>query len=131
MSVEVKGTHNMLRKIKEQYGEGKMIKAQDKALKLGSKYFVGVMKQNFQVFRDTGASIGEITVTEPYYIHGKVRMVKVHWEGPMSRYAIIHLNEWGSVKNPNPRGKGAIARTMFMTEKPYQQIINETLEGEL
>ncbi|MGW7906321.1 hypothetical protein ACWEXP_00945 [Staphylococcus pseudoxylosus] len=108
-----------------------MIKAQDKALKLGSKYFVGVMKDNFQIFKDTGASIDEISVTDPYYIHGKVRMVKIHWEGSMNRYAIIHLNEYGSVKQPNPKGKGAIARTMFMTEKPYQQIIKETLEGEL
>lgn len=58
-------------------------------------------------------------------------MVKVHWQGPMNRYAIIHLNEWGSVKNPNPRGKGAIARTMFSTEKPYKQIIKETIGGDL
>ena len=49
----------------------------------------------------------------------------------MNRYAIIHLNEWGSVKNPNPRGKGAIARTMFSTEKPYKQIIKETIGGDL
>lgn len=131
MSVEIKGTHNLLQKIKEQYGEAQMLKAQDKALKLGSKYFVGVMKDNFQIFKDTGASISEINVTDPYYIHGKVRMVKIHWEGSMNRYTIIHLNEYGSVKHPNPRGKGAIARTMFMTEKPYQQIIKETLEGEL
>ncbi|OIS57422.1 hypothetical protein [Staphylococcus equorum] len=131
MSVEVKGTHNMLRQIEQKYGETQLLKAQDKALKLGSEYFVDVMKENFEIFRDKGASISEIVVTDPYYIHGKVRMVKVHWQGPMSRYAIIHINEYGSVRNPNPRGKGAIARTMFMTEKPYQQIINETLEGEL
>ena len=58
-------------------------------------------------------------------------MVKIHWVGPRNRYAIIHINEWGSVKNPNPRGKGAIARTMFTTEMPYRSIIKETLEGEL
>ncbi|MCD8825427.1 MULTISPECIES: hypothetical protein [Staphylococcus] len=131
MSVEIKGTHNMLRKIREQYGEVKMLKVQDEALKIGSKYVVGVMKENFEVFKDTGESINEISVTSPYYIYGKVRMVKLHWEGSMNRYAIIHLNEYGSVKHPNPRGKGAIARTMFMAEKPYKKIIKETLEGEL
>ncbi|NMK82587.1 hypothetical protein, partial [Staphylococcus capitis] len=102
MSVEVKGVHQMLRKIGEKYGEGEMVKAQDKALRRGSKYFVSVLKTNFQVFRDTGASIEEIEVTDPYYIYGRTRMVKVHWQGPMNRYAIIHLNEWGTVKNPTP-----------------------------
>lgn len=131
MSVEVKGVHQMLREIGEQYGETKMLRAQDKALNKGAKYFVSVLKANFEAFRDTGASIAEVTVTDPYYIHGDTRMVKVHWHGSMNRYAIIHLNEWGSIKNPSPRGKGAIARTMFMTEKPYKQIIKESLEGDL
>lgn len=131
MSVEVKGVHQMLREIGEQYGEIKMLKAQDKALNKGAKYFMSVLKENFEVFRDTGASIHEITKTEPYTIHGNTRMVKVHWHGSMNRYAIIHLNEWGTIKNPNPRGKGAIARTMFMTEKPYQEIVKQSLEGDL
>lgn len=131
MSVEVKGVHQMLREIGEQYGEIKMLKAQDKALNKGAKYFMSVLKANFEVFRDTGASIHEITKTEPYTIHGNTRMVKVHWHGSMNRYAIVHLNEWGTIKNPNPRGKGAIARTMFMTEKPYREIVKKSLEGDL
>lgn len=131
MSVEVKGVHQMLREIGEQYGEIKMLKAQDKALNKGAKYFMSVLKVNFEVFRDTGASIHEITMTDPYTIHGNTRMVKVHWHGSMNRYAIIHLNEWGTIKNSNPRGKGAIARTMFMTEKPYREIVKQSLEGDL
>lgn len=98
MSVDVKGVHQMLRQIGEKYGETQMLKAQDKALNKGSKYFVGVLKANFEVFRDTGASIHEVSVTDPYYVHGKTRMVKVHWHGSMNRYAIIHLNEWGTIK---------------------------------
>lgn len=131
MSVEIQGVHQMLRKVKEKYGDDQMRMVQEKALRRGSKYFVSVLKTNFEVFRDTGASIEEISVTDPYYIHGKTMMVKVHWQGPMNRYAIIHLNEWGSVKNPSPRGKGAIARTMFSTEKPYKQLIKETIGGDL
>lgn len=131
MSVEVKGVHQMLRQIDEAYGETKMLRVQDKALNKGAKYFVSVLKANFEVFRDTGASINEITVTDPYFIHGRTRMVKVHWQGSKNRYAIIHLNEWGSIKHPNPRGKGAIARTMFTTERPYREIIERSLEGDL
>ena len=131
MSVDVKGVHQMLRQIGEKYGEDQMLKAQDKALNKGSKYFVSVLKANFEVFRDTGESIHEVSVTAPYYVHGKTRMVKVHWHGSMNRYAIIHLNEWGTIKNPNPRGKGAIARTMFMTQRPFREIIKQSLEGDL
>ncbi|MDW4153335.1 hypothetical protein [Staphylococcus saprophyticus] len=131
MSVEIEGTHNMLRKIREQYGEARLLKVQDKALRRGSNYFVSVLKQNFEVFKDTGGSIEEVSVTEPHYIYGNTRMIKVYWSGSLNRYSIIHINEWGSIKKPNPRGKGAIARTMFTTEKPYRQIIKDTLKEEL
>ena len=127
MSVDIDGVNNMLRKIGEKYGEAKMLRVQDKALKRGSKIFISLMKTNFQVFRDTGASIQEITVTDPYFIHGRTRMIKIHWQGSKNRYAIIHINEWGTIKNPTPRGLGAIARTMFEAEEPYRQVIKETL----
>ena len=58
-------------------------------------------------------------------------MIKVYWEGPQHRRSIIHINEWGSVINPNPRGKGAIARTMRITKEPYRQIVKNDLEGGL
>ena len=131
MSVKTSGMHRIVKDIEAKYGEVRMVKAQDKALKRASKYFASQLKTNFEIFRDTGASIQEINVTDPYFIHGNVRMVKVHWEGPKHRYAIIHINEYGTVRNPNPRGKGAIARTMVQCEKPIKQIIRETLEGEL
>ncbi|NHM92477.1 MULTISPECIES: hypothetical protein [Staphylococcus] len=131
MSVKVEGTNNMLRQIREEYGEAKMIESQDKALRKGSKYVKNVMQQNFQVFRDTGASIAEMTLTEPYTLYGRVRTVKLHWEGEMSRQSIIHLNEYGTVRNANPRGKGAIMRTMVTVEKPYREIIKESLRGDL
>lgn len=131
MSVDIRGTKPMLGQIRRQYGEEKMLKAKDKALRKGTRYFVSVLHEQFQVFRDTGASIKEISQTEPYNIYGDVRMIKVFWEGPMSRYAIVHLNEYGSVKHPAPRGLGAIARTMYITEKPYKEIIKGVLEAEL
>ena len=85
-----------------------MLKAQDKALNKGAKYFMSVLKANFEVFRDTGASIHEITMTDPYTIHGNTRMVKVHWHGSMNRYAIIHLNEWGTIKTQILEVKGRL-----------------------
>lgn len=57
MSVDIRGTKSMLEEIKRQYGEEKMLKAKDKALRKGTRYFVSVLHEQFQVFRDTGASI--------------------------------------------------------------------------
>ncbi|MGO1989979.1 hypothetical protein [Mammaliicoccus vitulinus] len=131
MSAEIKGTRSMLEKIRAKYGETKMLKAQDRALRRGAQYFTSVMKEEFEVFRDTGATIDEMTTTEPYFIHGQVRIIKVYWSGSKSRQSIIHINEYGSVKNTNPRGRGAIARTMYRTEEPYKDIIRESLRGDL
>jgi len=85
------------------------------------------LKTQFERFRDTGGSIEEITISEPMWV-GSVRTVKVHWKGPRGRYRIIHLNEFGTIKNPNPRGKGAIARAMRSAERAYREAIKQAIE---
>lgn len=131
MSVEIEGMKALIQKLQRAYDDETLIHLQDKALKKGAKYFVSVLKLEFELFRDTGASIEEVSITDPYFIHGNIRMIKVYWEGPQHRRSIIHINEWGSVINPNPRGKGAIARTMRITKEPYRQIVKNDLEGGL
>ncbi|MFQ3843036.1 hypothetical protein AABD41_00105 [Staphylococcus pseudoxylosus] len=119
-------------KYENKYGEARLLKAQDKAVQVVPVGFVNVLKQNFEAFKDTGGSIEEVSVTgEPHYIYGDTRMVKVYWFWFVKSLFYYTINEWGSIKKPNPRGKGAIARTMFMTEKPYRQIIKDTLKEEL
>lgn len=126
MSVKISGLDNLVRQLEKRYGKQNMQRVSDRALLAGAKVFVKELKNQFESFKDTGASIDEITISEPMWI-GNVRTVKVHWRGPDNRYRIIHLNEWGTIKNPNPPGKGAIARALRNAEKSYRNAIEKTI----
>jgi len=127
MSVEVKGSKQLEKELEQRFGKAKMQQISDRALKAGAEVFVKELKSQFQSFKDTGASIDEITISEPTTIAGS-RTVKVHWRGPKGRYRIIHLNEWGTVNNPNPAGKGAIATALRNAESAYRKAIKQAIE---
>lgn len=126
MSVNIRGERELLAALERRIGKQAAQRISDKGLKRAANEFVKELKSQFTGFKDTGASIEEITISEPYNVAG-TRTVKVHWRGPKKRYAIIHLNEWGTVKNPNPRGKGAIARAMRNSERAYREAIKRAL----
>ncbi|YBV92774.1 hypothetical protein M1D53_11495 [Bacillus sp. PK9-021] len=126
MSVQIKGLNKLLADLEKRLGPDKIRNISDHALKEGARVFVEELKAQFELFKDTGASIDEITISEPMTIGG-VRTIKIHWRGPNNRYRIIHLNEWGTVKNPNPRGKGAIARAMRNAENAYKAAVEEAV----
>lgn len=122
MSMKITGMNKLLADIEKHLGKAKMKRVTDAALTAGAKVFVTELKRQFETFRDTGASKDEITISKPY-TKGGVRMISVHWRGPKNRYRIIHLNEWGTVKNPNPRGKGKIAAALRNAEKAYRSTL--------
>lgn len=126
MSVKITGVKEMLQALDNRFGDKAVKRISDQALKAGARVFVRELKQQFQSFKDTGASFDEITISEPMIIGG-VRTIKVHWRGPKDRYRIIHLNEWGTVQNPNPKGKGAIARSLRNAEKAYRLAVLEAV----
>ncbi|GAB3797361.1 HK97-gp10 family putative phage morphogenesis protein [Virgibacillus kimchii] len=127
MSVEITGLPELLNELDRRLGSARMQEIMDIALKAGAEVFVRELKSQFERFADTGASLSEITVSEPMTEAG-VRKIKVHWRGPRGRYRIIHLNEFGTVKNPNPRGKGAIARAMRAAEREYRDAVRREIE---
>ena len=130
MSVSIKGEKKLLAELEKRLGTARMNQVSDRALRAGAEVFVEELKSQFESFRATGASIKEITISEPMTIKG-ARTIKVHWKGPKGRYRIIHLNEWGTVKNPNPRGKGAVARALRNAENAYRNAIKQSLKGDL
>ncbi|USK48869.1 hypothetical protein LIT38_20380 [Bacillus sp. CMF12] len=127
MSVNITGLNTLIDELERRLGQDRMQAISDRALKEGAKVFVRELRLQFEHFKDTGASIDEINISEPMWVRGK-RIIKVHWRGPKGRYRIIHLNEWGTVKNPNPRGKGAIARALRNAEEAYRNAVREALE---
>lgn len=131
MSVEVTGQQKVLAEIERRLGKAKMRVVSDAALKAGAKVFIAELKRQVRTFSDgKGSSEGytydEITMSEPMTLKGN-RTIRIHWKGPHNRYRIIHLNEWGTVNNPNPRGKGSIARAMRNAESAYRRAVKEAI----
>lgn len=126
MSVNIRGNSQLLLEIERRLGQQRTQQISDRALLAGARVFVEELKRQFSTFKDEGYSIEEITISEPIWVAGK-RTVKIHWRGPHGRYRIIHLNEWGTVNNPNPRGKGAIARAMRNAENAYREAIKREI----
>lgn len=126
MSVEMRGQEQVLRVLEQKLGEQAVQRISDEALTNGAEVFVKELQRQFAGWKDTGGSHDEITTTGPELIGG-VRTMKVHWKGPRGRYRIIHLNEWGTVKNPSPPGKGSVARAMKSAQDKYRRTIKEAL----
>ncbi|MCJ0932551.1 hypothetical protein MST22_15495 [Virgibacillus halodenitrificans] len=130
MSVKITGLNKLLSELETKLGKQAMERISDKALIDAANEFVKTLKSEFESFKDEGYSIEEITITGPEWVNG-VRTIKVHWSGPHGRYRIIHLNEWGTINNPNPAGKGAIARALKNSEKAYRNAVRKAIKGGL
>jgi Bacteriophage HK97-gp10, putative tail-component len=130
MGVAIKGQKKLVQELEKRLGKEAFRRLSDNALKAGADIFVQELKQQLETFRDTGETIDEVTIADPETIGG-VRVLRVHWKGPMGRYRVVHLNEWGTVKNPNPRGKGAIARALKNSEKAYRAALKKSLQEEI
>lgn len=126
MSVNISEIRQLERELMRRLGSQRTQQVVDRALLLGANVFVRELKQQFETFKGTGGSIEEITISEPMTVSG-ARTVQIYWKGPKDRYRIIHLNEWGTVNNPNPRGKGAIARAMRNATESYRNVVKQEL----
>ncbi|PWA08657.1 hypothetical protein DCC39_14560 [Pueribacillus theae] len=131
MGVRVTGQEKLIAELEKRFGKAAMQRISDKALKAGAEVFVKELKAQVRTFSDgkgqsKGHTYDEITISEPFTQAG-ARTIKVHWRGPHGRYRIIHLNEWGTVKNPRPRGKGKIALALRNAENAYREAIKKAI----
>ncbi|ORI05534.1 hypothetical protein B5723_03205 [Mammaliicoccus sciuri] len=129
MSVEIKGVRELVNQLEKKYGIENSKKVNDKALKKAGAYFEKELSSAFKTFEDTGASRKEINLSEPKYLNG-VRGIQVYWQGPMDRYRLIHLNEWGYTrdgKEYTPKGHAVIAKALKKSEKIYRNIIKDEI----
>lgn len=132
MSVDVKGMDALLADIENRLGSQRMEQISDEALIAASLIFKKELESQLKTFSGvsgtSGATVDELELTEPYMVAG-VRTITARWRGPRNRYRIIHLNEFGTVNNPNPKGKGAIARALRNAESAYKNAIENVLRG--
>jgi hypothetical protein len=130
MGVTIRGERELLRELERRIGERAATRISDKALLAGAAIFVHELKIQLATFRDKGFTIDEVTISEPMFL-GTTRVIKVHWRGPHDRYRVIHLNENGTVRIPNPPGKGKIRRALRNSEDLYRMAIKRAIEEAL
>lgn len=131
--VKITGMNQLVADLEKRLGNGNVQRITDKALIEAAKVFVKELQTQVKTFSDgkgfsEGHSYDEITMSDIVVLKG-VRTIRIHWKGPNQRYRIIHLNEWGTINNPNPRGKGAIAKAMKNSEKAYREAIKKAIKA--
>lgn len=126
LNVKVNGVEEVNRELERRFGGKSMERILDKALLAGATVIKKELERNFESFKDTGASKDEITISKPMTLNG-TRTVVIYWSGPKKRYTIIHLNEFGTIKNPSPRGKGAIERALRAGQAEYLRVVKQEI----
>lgn len=124
--VEIEGLRELNEELDRRFGKANMQRVVDRALLTGAKVIKRELESSFLTFKDTGGSIEEITLSDPLTLNGE-RSVVIYWSGPKNRYSIIHLNEFGTIKNPVPRGKGAIERALRAGQEAYFKAVEREL----
>jgi len=127
LNVRIDGEDALNRELDRRFSKDAIQAMEDRALNNGAKVIKKELEKNFESFADTGASKDEITIGKPMTLNGK-RTILIYWSGPKKRHTIIHLNEFGTIKNPNPGGKGAIERALRQGLAEYRRTIRQEIE---
>lgn len=126
MAVKVHGVNALISDLESRFGQTKMDSIVDSALTKGTLVFAMELRRQLATFKDEGYTLEEMTISPPDGTAAG-RSVRVYWHGPHNRYRIIHLNEWGTIRNPSPRGKGKIAKAMQISKRAYGKAIRDEI----
>jgi len=110
-TVEIKGMDEVLAKLEAKFSKGRVSRIENNALRIAGRLMAVKLKQAVASYRDTGATVMEITVGNPK--GGRtVRKISIGWSasGSGQRWRLVHLNEfgytrWGRSYSPNGMGK--------------------------
>lgn len=110
--VTITGVDEVLSKLEQKFSKAKLARVENNALKISGRYVAVNLKNAVASYRDTGATVNEVTVDDPK-MRGGVRDIKIGWAGNGSkqRWRLVHLNEFGYTRNGrtySPRGIGKI-----------------------
>lgn len=130
MSVQFEGFEEVLQKLDKQKSDRELSKITKQALIKGAEVVKKEVAKEFVKFKDTGASIDEIVISNVTSKQG-VKQIKIGWNGPKGRYRIIHLNEFGYNEHGHrvkPSGFGAINRAIQNSRQDYLQTVLRELK---
>lgn len=130
MSFELKGVDEVLNKLEEQLGERKRNRVVNQTLNDAGEEFKEKFAAGLATYRDTGASYNEVTRSRSSR-RGGTFSLRVGLRGPMNRYALLHLNEFGYVRwgrRYSPRGMGVIRQVIDSEGQKYIVDVQRGLE---
>src|SRR5699024_3353424 len=119
MAVKVYGVNRLIGELEAKFNGKRIERLTSAALEKGALVVGMEILWQLRTFSDKDHIIDEMTIFDPYSDDNPT--VSIYWSGPHHRYRIIHLNEWGTTRNPNPRGKGKIAKALNLSRKAYGQ----------
>ena len=125
MAVKVYGVNRLIGELEAKFNGKRIERLTSAALEKGALVVGMEILRQLRTFKDKGYTIDEMTISDPFSDGNPT--VRIYWSGPHNRYRIIHLNEWGTIRNPNPRGKGKIAKALKLSRKAYGQAVRDEL----
>lgn len=132
MTVEIKGMNEVLANLEKKLGDRALSKVSNQALNVAGRYMAVQLKSAVGAYRDTGATVNEITVGKAKKLGG-VRKISIGWagDGSKQRWRLVHLNEFGYTRfgrSYNPRGFGKIQQAYKQSQSPMKELEKHELE---
>lgn len=118
---KLKGADDIIKALEERFGERRVASIQNKALNEASDNYVEGLAKIIASYGDKFHTTAETTRSRASKKSTGYHTVRVGWSGPMKRYKLIHLNEFGYTrfgKTYSPRGMGVIQNYIDNAE-PY------------
>ena len=125
MAVKVYGVNRLIGELEAKFNGKRIERLTSAALEKGALVVGMEILRQLRTFKDKGYTIDDMTISDPFSDGNPT--VRIYWSGPHNRYRIIHLNEWGTIRNPNPRGKGKIAKALKLSQKAYGKAVRDEL----
>lgn len=105
------GADEIMKKLEEKFNERRVASIVNSSLNEAADKYTEGLAMSIASYADTGATVSETTRSRASKKASGMRTVRVGWNGPMKRYKLIHLNEFGYTrwgKTYSPRGSGVI-----------------------
>lgn len=127
----VTGTEEILANIEKNMGKAKANRVVNKALRTTADEIVLLTKEAVAYYRDTGATYDEVVRSNVKGASAGIKSIDVGWKGDMSRWRLVHLNEFGYTrfgKYVRPQGMGAVQRAADKSKTTAWKNMREGLE---
>lgn len=133
MGASVNGMDEIIKNLHNQFTGPKFTRIENRSLVAGARVVGEAIEKELIPFKATGATVEEITIGKPT-TRGGFKHILVGWSGPMERYRLVHLNEFGYTRNGkkyNPRAKGAIQRAINSSKQTFFDAVTGELSKHL